>query len=65
VEAIEKRLGTNSKFSSIQDLNERKKRYEAKMKLDEEIKELKRQLKNREGHIMQDELKSMKRVLRR
>lgn len=64
IEVIENRLASNPNFLKP-SMKERIAQYEKKLALSDDAKVLKRQLKNREGHIMQDELKAMKRVLRR
>uniref|UniRef100_A0A6B2KX32 Helicase ATP-binding domain-containing protein n=1 Tax=Arcella intermedia TaxID=1963864 RepID=A0A6B2KX32_9EUKA len=64
VEALEDRLRA-TKFAPIASMGPAIDKYKEKLALEAEMKELKKKIKNTENVILQNELKSMKRVLRR
>eukprot|EP01100_Stratorugosa_tubuloviscum_P004671 TRINITY_DN2179_c0_g1_i1.p1 TRINITY_DN2179_c0_g1~~TRINITY_DN2179_c0_g1_i1.p1 ORF type:complete len:1067 (-),score=472.48 TRINITY_DN2179_c0_g1_i1:84-3284(-) len=64
IEALEDKLKSNPKFKNP-ELAKLCIDYEKKNEFETEIKQLKKQLKDKDSHILKDELSSMKRVLRR
>jgi len=64
IETLESNLYSHKLFKD-KSLPERFKQYEHKVKIETEIKEIKKQLKNSGEIILKEDLKGMKRVLRR
>jgi len=64
IETLEDKLHL-SKFTQLSDLSDSLQRYNEKVGLETEMKKIKKKLRSTDNVIMQDELKYMKRVLRR
>jgi len=64
IEALEDKLHL-AKFTQLTDLASNLERYNEKVTIESEIKQIKKKLRSTDNVILQDELKSMKRVLRR